>query len=650
MALAGAGGAHAVGRWLPGQRSAPAAPTAAVATLLLAALVAMHVGTGTLVPDEPAKGLLHVALFAGAWGVSWALLPLLGGASVLAVPAGIALIEADRRALPGLYPWVHLWLGGLGCAAIARGLIQPFERVMRVRFGRGAAYVIVGALVATVVAVAARPAALRDPGPRQRLDRAGSGAWLLTAIPGRPLKPVEVSAAARASLVVEQHLTVPPPKRGMNLLLVTVDALRADVLAPTGAQTKATKARRRRAPRMNRFAEHAVRFRRAYTPAVRTLRAFAAMMTGRYPGHIHYRPWSFKRRAEFDDPKRRPAAIEGLKKANRLGGYPQIDTEDLLAWRIREQGLYTLATPYVTRHSQADAFGYHRGFDDYAELSDRGWKWPTSAKVIDEALLQRAKLAGRRWFHWVHLYDPHTWRGKRKHYNELVRITDTAFGRLLDAINAQPETRDNTVIVLMSDHGEAFGEHRRKRHGTFLHEPQARIPLAIRFPPMGAGDLYEPKEITTPVSAIDVTATLLVLAGADTRGVDGVNLLPLIAGSPAPGKVDKAGKPEAPLGRPLFLENTRYGTPPDNIWRPRDRRGVVVDNLKYTVDRRFGVRALYDLSSDPKESKNLIEQRPDDHARLAAILAAYIEESERAYPMMEVAMAPELPQKGSPGP
>jgi arylsulfatase A-like enzyme len=165
----------------------------------------------------------------------------------------------------------------------------------------------------------------------------------------------------------------------------------------------------------------------------------------------------------------------------------------------------------------------------------------------------------------------------------------------------------------MADHGESFGEHKGDRHGTSLYEEQARIPLFIRMP--GA----KPRSEDRPVAAIDVTATLLVLAGASTAAVDGVNLVPLLT---------RGAYPE---GRPVFLEIHRYNSKGGK--RSTDKKGVVIDDWKLVLDRKRDTAQLFDLEEDPRERVNLVAEEPEVYERLEAILASFLDGAERGHPL-----------------
>ncbi len=189
-----------------------------------------------------------------------------------------------------------------------------------------------------------------------------------------------------------------------------------------------------------------------------------------------------------------------------------------------------------------------------------------------------------------------------------MRRVDGAVGALLRAVDLE-----RTAVVLLADHGEAFGEHRRHGHGSTLYDPQARIPLLLSVPGL------PPSEVDTPVAAIDATTTLLVLGGADASATDGLNLLPLAQGRRTSSE------------RPIFLELHRYlssrGT------RTADLKGVVLGDWKLVVDRKRDTAALYDLRSDPNERRNRLATAPERAALMRGMLDAFVHDAERDRPL-----------------
>jgi len=153
-----------------------------------------------------------------------------------------------------------------------------------------------------------------------------------------------------------------------------------------------------------------------------------------------------------------------------------------------------------------------------------------------------------------------------------------------------------------SDHGEAFGEHRHIGHGTSLYEEQIKVPLIIRIPGK------KPRTVDEPVALVDVAATVCVAAGASTKGLQGVNLEPLISGA------------EYPAGRVIYSDLHRYLSP--DAKRTHDLSSAIIGTDKLIVDWRNGAAAMYELNDDPGELRNAAARRPATFRNLKALLRA----------------------------
>jgi arylsulfatase A-like enzyme len=140
---------------------------------------------------------------------------------------------------------------------------------------------------------------------------------------------------------------------------------------------------------------------------------------------------------------------------------------------------------------------------------------------------------------------------------------------------------DNTLIVITSDHGEAFGEHRYTGHGHSVYENETYVPLLIKYP-----HSQEKQLINKPVGHTDLFATMLGVVGAEPKNGQGVNL-----------------KTAENADREVFIEDL-----PDSP--RRSARAVISGSMKY-IELRNGSHVLYDLASDPAESRDLCEPQAD---------------------------------------
>jgi choline-sulfatase len=626
-ALAGAAAVAAVGpiaTWRVGvARTDAAGPGRLLAALLLTGLF-LHVADAMelLQAVRPGTGLLHAGLYVGLWIASSALVLPLGARSslyragreallspwlvALLAALGLALVEADRRVLPGLYPPAHLWLGVTGILCLDTAL----HSLVAARRGRAFTAIGSAAALALVASAAALPCAgwARAPALRAEMIETATGSWVLEALPD-PARPGRSSRTPiHPALRFERYLDEVPDARDLNLLLITVDALRADCLGKAWSTKRGGLM-----PRLEELAGQSVRFRRAYAQGTRTVMAMGALMLGRYSANLTWELWPYRSGRLFDPRKTSPAVLERLRGRTIYTTLPRIPRRGTLARRIRAAGLHTMAALYV---GSAEFFqsktGLGQGFRQYRDLSRSRLPAPHADHVAKRAIEQIDRAQGKRWFEWVHIYDPHESRGHRDRYKKLLAVTDKALGRMVDELRTLGQL-DRTVIVVTADHGESFGEHKGANHGTTLYEEQAHIPLLIRMPGVA------PRSEDRPVAAIDVTATLLVLAGASTEGIDGVNLVPLLT---------RGAYPE---GRPVFLEIHRYNSKGGK--RSSDAKGVVLDNWKLIVNRKRGAAQLFDLGRDPGERRNLVAAEPEVYERLEGILTSFVDDAERRHPL-----------------
>ncbi len=179
-------------------------------------------------------------------------------------------------------------------------------------------------------------------------------------------------------------------------------------------------------------------------------------------------------------------------------------------------------------------------------------------------------------------YDIPDWYGGRASkdlvelYRDTIAYTDT-FLRELDATLTRLGLRENTMLCIVGDHGEAFGEHGFNGHERITFEETLRVPWVLRAPSLIEGGT----RIDAPVSSIDVTPTLLALLGFDVEsaGFDGVNALG-----------------EVPLERRIYFSG----------WLNDGPAGYIEDNIKYMHSPADRLVSIYDLNADPLE-QNVIE-------------------------------------------
>lgn len=370
--------------------------------------------------------------------------------------------------------------------------------------------------------------------------------------------------------------------KDLNLVLITVDTLRAD-LGFAGYARKIT-------PNIDQLAARSTVFDRAYSLASYTGKSVGPLLIGKYGSETN-RNWGH------------------FNKFN--------DKDTFVTERLQRAGIRTLA---VHGHRYFDVgSGLERGFDvsDFSAAPPKDAAWDVDARATSAelsnaaiALLEKPENTKGRFFLWVHYLDPHAdyvrhdgidfGSDARALYDGEVAFTDQHVGRLLDAIAKSPFA-GRTAVVLTSDHGETFGEHGMFRHGFEVWEPLVHVPLLIQIP--GA----KPHHVHARRSAVDLVPTIIDLmrlpkpSGDGTDFVSGVSLLGDLF--PAP------GAPEAE--RDVFVDM------PAGPYNDA-RRALIHGDTKLVVsgESRFD---LFDLAADPGEEKNLA----DDAARLREMKDRY---------------------------
>jgi arylsulfatase A-like enzyme/Tfp pilus assembly protein PilF len=366
-----------------------------------------------------------------------------------------------------------------------------------------------------------------------------------------------------------------------NVMLISIDTLRPDHLGCYGYEQIDT-------PNLDRLAEEGYLFLDAAATVPLTLPSHASLLTGLLP------------------------ITNGVRDN---GTFVLSDQFTTLAEALSEQDYSTGA--FVATFVLDSRFGLDQGFDVYdddmgAQGQQSAFLWPERrADAVNDTAL--TWLAGVRepFFGFVHYYDPHDPYTPPKAfadaypgspYDGEIAYTDSVLGGLLRALKAN-DLYDNTLIVLVSDHGEGLNEHDEPGHGVLIYESTMKVALIVK-PPKGyspGGDLEAPARIDYPVQLIDIFPTILALTGVEPdHQVDGVSLVPLLEGD----RIDP---------RMLYLESMY----PYFYFKWSALRGVRHNNWKYIFAPE---EELYDLSEDPGELNNLASVQTERAAELRANL------------------------------
>jgi arylsulfatase A-like enzyme/Tfp pilus assembly protein PilF len=345
-----------------------------------------------------------------------------------------------------------------------------------------------------------------------------------------------------------------------NILLVTLDTTRADVLGCYGGDPKVS-------PNLDRIAGRSHLFERCEASVPQTMPSHTTLFSGLHPFH------------------------HGVRKNLAIKVGPEVP---LLAEELHGKGYRTAA--FVSSFVVDGRFGFERGFDHYDAPDIRprlgGGMERRAAETVRTAIDWIA-TSQTPWFVWVHIFDPHapyeapppfSERFADRPYAAEVAYADNEVGRLVGALVARG-LFESAVVVIAGDHGEALGEHGEETHGVLLYEATTRVPLLIHMPGQ-----TEAVSHSSPVGLIDIAPTLRDLIGIETPG-DGISLLPKLNGNH-----------RAVGERTLYIESLEGYL--RNGWAPLF--AVVRGPMKYIQSPR---PELYDLGADPNERRDLAADR-----------------------------------------
>ena len=426
--------------------------------------------------------------------------------------------------------------------------------------------------------------ASRSSRPGARASRPGSRRpWLGARASRRAFYLAGTLLALAAVALVWQNRGAPADLArisGQNVLLITIDTLRADALGVSGGRSAT--------PALDRVARNGVRFDFAHAHAVVTLPSHASILTGRYPFQ------------------------HGIRDNS---GYRLPPDTTTIATILKKAGYATAA--FVAAFPLHSRYGLNQGFDVYDDRFGET-RAPTEFVMPERPAstvvpLARGWIANRkadRWFMWVHVFDPHapyappapfdTQYAGRPYYGE-VAATDRALAPLLDDVATSERP---TLVVITSDHGEALGDHGEATHGLFAYESTLRIPLIIAAlgKPSKSGDHGEVSP--APARHVDLLPTILDAIGEPVP-------------ADLPGRTLLPGAERSGSGlRPSYFE--AMSAMLNRGWAPL--AGAIVNRDKY-IDLPIPER--YDLSADAGETSNLAGREPERDRTLAAGLRAF---------------------------
>jgi len=363
--------------------------------------------------------------------------------------------------------------------------------------------------------------------------------------------------------VVAMAVFWPQPSARPNVLLVTIDTLRADHVAAYGHPLART-------PTLDALAAEGTLFEEALTSAPITLPAHTTLMSGLLP------------------------PSHGVRDN---GAYAVPEAVDLMAERLSRAGYETQA--FVSAVVLAKRYNLLQGFDGY---DDALWseedpklfmiRERQARDTIDRVLSWFASRPSERntkpFFAFVHLFDPHEPHrapgdiaaSAPTPYDAEITYADQQLGRLIEALRSSG-TLDDTLIIVTADHGESLGEHDEKTHAVFVYRATTHVPLIVRQP----GRFPAARRVQTPVHHIDVLPTVLASLSLPADKLPGRDLRSFLA---EPGN-DRALYSES------LLAELGFGMAP--LYAIREKGFTYIDAPR---------PELYDLSIDPDETVNRI--------------------------------------------
>lgn len=353
-----------------------------------------------------------------------------------------------------------------------------------------------------------------------------------------------------------------------------MDTTRADRLGCYGYANAQT-------PALDAIAAHGALFEDAIAQVPLTLPSHCSILTGRFP-------------KEFGVRNNNQAAL-GM-------------THPTLASIFKEHGYRTGA--FVATFVLDSRFGLDRGFDVYEDEMAKGslesdpldWEQPANV-IADRALAWLSADKSKPFFAWLHFYDPHDPYTPPapypKTYDAEIAFMDSQIKRVMDWLDKNAQ-RERTLVIVVGDHGESFGEHGEEGHGMFLYNTSLHVPLIFVHPALTS----KPSRIANPVGAVDIFPTVLELFGwPKPQG--------LISGSLADAIRTGVAKPAE-----VFSES-------DYVWHSygwAQQRSFTTPDWKFISSTRC---ELFDRKKDPQEKINLCQPGNPVGVQLSNTLADF---------------------------
>ena len=387
--------------------------------------------------------------------------------------------------------------------------------------------------------------------------------------------------------------------RQPNIVVLTLDTTRADHLPMYGYGAVKT-------PQLQKLARRGLVFEQCVTASPFTLPSHCTIMTGLYPTYHGVRINGDTALSEKHETMARALGRRGYDCGAFIGAFV-LDGR----WGLKQGFSH-----------------YDDDFDlnKYKQL-DLGLVQRPSREVVDAAIAWLSTRKEKPFFAWLHLYDPHipydppepyrseySGRGRAGLYDGEIASMDAQIGRFCDWLD-ENGLADNTILILVGDHGEGLGEHDESTHGYYIYDYVVHVPLLIVTPFAPLQNRRIPEQVRT----IDLLPTVEEMAGIAPGGnLHGRSLLPLFY---AQGENEK---------RPAYSESMapqiQYGWSPLYALRQYPYKYIDAPRAEF-----------YDLKNDPGENSNLRLRQFAQAREYKKILDKLIADTGRNAPKTEAA-------------
>lgn len=387
---------------------------------------------------------------------------------------------------------------------------------------------------------------------------------------------------ASAGFFVWRRTVLPGASSTTPVILISIDTLRSDHLPAYGYSAVST-------PNIDALRADGILYERAYSHVPLTLPSHTSILTGLLPADHGVRD-----NVGFRLATSIPTVQEVLKKNGYATG--------------------GAVSAYVLRRET----GIARGFDFYDDQVEPIGPSKVIGRVQREGgeTLQAATSwldaqSGKPFFFFLHLYDPHTpyhapepfFSRYQNKYDGEIAYADSVVGDLIAKLK-QSGVYDRALVILLSDHGEGLNEHGEEEHGIFLYREDLQVPLIVKLP----RESQHGATVKTPVELVDVFPTILQQTATPMPAGHhaGESLLAFL----------KGGGQDRPIYSETFYPRFHFG------WS--DLHSLIEGNEHFI---RAPQAELYDLSSDPSEKKNVIDQNRRSYVRMREAIEPFVREA-----------------------